>query len=142
MLGCKSWKTVEKFARVQMVGGCRLVDSSLYTASSIIIGNQATLEAEEAMKTLIVAAVAVAAVSLVAGLACEVNAEGYSNAHKRHAKRHYYPRYATRIHGYKQAYPDANGWYPHDSNELKFGSKLWWDQMLRENRLNSGGGRD
>jgi hypothetical protein len=91
------------------------------------------------MKTLIVAAVAV---SLVAGSAGKVNAEGYSIAHKRHAKRHYYPRYAARNHGYKQAYPDENGWFPHDSNELKFGSALWWDQMLRENRLNPGGGRN
>jgi hypothetical protein len=94
------------------------------------------------MKILIVAAVAVATVSMVAGSAYEVNAEGYTNTHKRHAKRHYYPRYAARAYGYKQAYPDANGWYPHDSNQLAFGSAIWWEQMLRENRLNSGGGRN
>jgi hypothetical protein len=65
-----------------------------------------------------------------------VNAEGYSNAHKRHAKKHYYSRYAARNHDYKQAYPDENGWYPHDSTQLAFGSAIWWEQMLRENRLN------
>jgi hypothetical protein len=97
-----------------------------------------TLDEEDAMKTMLAAAVAAATVSLVAGSACEVNAADYSMSHKRHAKGHY--RYVVRHHGYKQEYPDANGWYPHDANQLKFGSALWWDQMLRENRLNSGGG--
>ena len=26
-------------------------------------------------------------------------------------------------------------WYPRDASKLPFGSSLWWDQMLRENRL-------
>ena len=30
--------------------------------------------------------------------------------------------------------PDANGWYPRDSNQLKFGSRIWWEQMEREGR--------
>jgi hypothetical protein len=94
------------------------------------------------MKALIFAAVAVAVMSLVAGSAYEVNAEGYTGPHKRHAKRHYYPRYSARDHDYKQAYPDANGWYPHDSSKLAFGSAIWWEQMLREGRLNQGGGRN
>jgi hypothetical protein len=94
------------------------------------------------MKIVVVAVVAVGAISLIASSACVVNAEGYSNAHKRHAKRHYYSRYAARHYGYKQEYPDANGWFPHDSSQLKFGSQLWWDQMLREGRLNQGGGRN
>jgi hypothetical protein len=32
-------------------------------------------------------------------------------------------------------------YYEHDSSSLPFGSQRWWDQMLRENRLNPGGGR-
>jgi hypothetical protein len=32
-------------------------------------------------------------------------------------------------------------YYEHDSDSLPFGSQRWWDQMLRENRLNPGGGR-
>jgi hypothetical protein len=75
--------------------------------------------------------VAVGAVSLVAGSTCEVNAAGYGKAHKRHAIRHYYLRYAT-----PQKYPNASGWYPHDANQLQFGSALWWDQMRREGRVN------
>jgi hypothetical protein len=34
----------------------------------------------------------------------------------------------------------GSGYYEHDSSSLPFGSQRWWDQMLRENRLNSGGG--
>lgn len=30
--------------------------------------------------------------------------------------------------------PDRNGWYPHDSNQLKVGSRIWWEQMEREGR--------
>jgi hypothetical protein len=33
--------------------------------------------------------------------------------------------------------PDPTGWYPHDSNELPFGSALWWQQK----DLERGGGR-
>ncbi len=31
--------------------------------------------------------------------------------------------------------PDANGWYPRDSRLLKFGSKIWWEQMEQEGRI-------
>jgi hypothetical protein len=30
---------------------------------------------------------------------------------------------------------DAEQWHARDANKLPFGSSLWWDQMLRENRL-------
>jgi hypothetical protein len=30
---------------------------------------------------------------------------------------------------------DANSWYPRDTNKLKFGSRIWWDQMEAEGRL-------
>jgi hypothetical protein len=85
------------------------------------------------MKVAAFAVVAVAAISLVAGSTCKANAEGYRNGHKRHTKG-YYPQYAGRR--YKPAYPDASGWFPHDANQLAFGSALWWDQMRRENRVN------
>jgi hypothetical protein len=87
--------------------------------------------------------VAVAAASLIGGLAGEVGAEGYTKTHRHqhYAKRHYYP-YAAGDHGYKQAYPDKYGWFPHDASKLAFGSALWWDQMLREGRINQGGGRN
>jgi hypothetical protein len=26
----------------------------------------------------------------------------------------------------------GSGWYPHDSSQLPFGSKQWWDQKARE----------
>ena len=30
---------------------------------------------------------------------------------------------------------EGNAWYARDASKLPFGSNLWWDQMLRENRL-------
>lgn len=45
------------------------------------------------------------------------------------------PRHAYRYKG-------DSAYYEHDSSRLPFGTQRWWDQMLRENRLNSGGGRD
>jgi hypothetical protein len=116
------------------------VDSDFDPPSSIVIATKHIGKEEEAMKVVVVAVAAVAAMSLVAGSACEVNAEGYTNSHKRYAKRHYH-RYVARDHSYKQAYPDEYGWFPHDANQLKVGSALWWEQMQRENRLNPGGGK-
>jgi hypothetical protein len=32
--------------------------------------------------------------------------------------------------------PAVDGqWYARDASKLPFGSSIWWDQMLRENRL-------
>jgi hypothetical protein len=48
-------------------------------------------------------------------------------------------RVAARYHAGNAAY-DSNAtpaWYPHDSNALPFGSKIWWEQKERE-----GGGGD
>jgi hypothetical protein len=87
---------------------------------------------------ILVAAIATA--SLVASSAYEVNAKGYSKAHKHHGQR--YSRHVARDHGYRPSYPDRSGWYPHDSSQLVVGSTAWWDQMLREGRLNQGGGRN
>ncbi|GAH03131.1 unnamed protein product [marine sediment metagenome] len=47
-------------------------------------------------------------------------------------------------YGGPRAYGNRSGgddYYEHDSDKLPFGSQRWWDQMLRENRLNPGGGR-
>ena len=30
---------------------------------------------------------------------------------------------------------DGTQWYARDASKLPFGSSIWWDQMLRENRL-------
>jgi hypothetical protein len=30
---------------------------------------------------------------------------------------------------------DDRQWYARDASKLPFGSSIWWDQMLRENRL-------
>jgi hypothetical protein len=36
--------------------------------------------------------------------------------------------------------PQASDYYVHDANKLPFGSSLWWEQMLRENRAGNPGG--
>jgi hypothetical protein len=30
---------------------------------------------------------------------------------------------------------DKDRWYPRDSNQLRFGSQIWWEQMEREGRF-------
>jgi hypothetical protein len=35
---------------------------------------------------------------------------------------------------------NPTGWYPHDSNELLFGSALWWEQRNLERGGGKGGG--
>ena len=45
-------------------------------------------------------------------------------------KKAYKERQTERI--YSQA--DENGWYPQDARLLKFGSRIWWEQMEREGR--------
>jgi hypothetical protein len=85
------------------------------------------------MKTKIMV-VTVAVASLVAALAWEGAAANSSKSPKRNTKRHY-PRHAAQVHAYKSKNPDARSWYPHDAKQLPFGSAIWWEQMLRENRL-------
>jgi hypothetical protein len=43
-------------------------------------------------------------------------------------------------HGHDRIYDDRDryGWYPRDANQLKFGSKIWFEQMEAEGRF---GGR-
>jgi hypothetical protein len=74
---------------------------------------------------------------VIAGLCLTIcsDAEAITRSH-RHGKDHIHrpSGYAPRL----PAFPDSDGWYPHDSNELPGGSFRWWDQMLRENRRNPG----
>jgi hypothetical protein len=35
----------------------------------------------------------------------------------------------------KPVYDDNSAWYPNDANQLKLGSRIWWEQMEREGRL-------
>jgi len=66
-------------------------------------------------------------VSLVFSLV-ELSANPYGH----HAKR-YGHHFA-----HKPRFRQTEGWYEHDANKLPFGSAIWRDQMLRENRRNPG----
>jgi hypothetical protein len=60
----------------------------------------------------------------------------------RHCRRHNGTRHCTWYGAPRARYRNGDSeYYEHDSNSLPFGSQRWWDQMLRENRLNPGGGR-
>jgi hypothetical protein len=54
-------------------------------------------------------------------------------------------RQKGRLHCRGRAYvPYNSGYYVRDANKLPFGTSIWWDQMLRENRAGNpgGGGRN
>jgi hypothetical protein len=84
------------------------------------------------MKTLILV---VAAMVLAAVCALDARAAGSSKPHKHHGKRH--DRQTPPARGALPTSPGNNGWRAYDTSELPFGSRSWWDQMLREGRLNS-----
>jgi hypothetical protein len=86
------------------------------------------------MRTLVIVGVGLSLFSLPVS---EVGAAGYSKTHQRHAKR-YYRNVPSNIDRAPQ-YPDSSGWYPRDASKLPFGSAIWWEQMLRERRLNQSG---
>jgi hypothetical protein len=79
------------------------------------------------------------AFSLVASLA------GEASAAAKQKQKHYSNRHvSTKTYGYRarSGSYDSNltpDWYPHDSSQLPFGSKLWWEQKGRET---GGGGGD
>jgi hypothetical protein len=78
------------------------------------------------------------ALSLVASLAGEASA-----AAKRKQKHYSNRDVSTKTYGYRAGSGsyDSNAtpaWYPHDSSQLPFGSKMWWEQKGRE----TGGGGD
>jgi hypothetical protein len=82
------------------------------------------------MRTLVIVAVGL---FLIAPPVSEVSAAAYSKTHHRHAKR--YVRHARPTSDRQPEYPDAFGWFPHDADKLPIGSPIWWDQMLKENRV-------
>src|SRR5262249_6131178 len=59
--------------------------------------------------------------------------------HQRRAYHTHKARQGRRFYGAATSdHPPPNSdWYPHDSNELPFGSARWWDQL----QLETGGGR-
>jgi hypothetical protein len=77
-----------------------------------------------------------AALSLIAVPVSEASAKQHKKQHKPHAKHVRHVRHAPPNVAREPRYPDAAGWYPHDSSKLPFGSSIWWDQMLREKRSN------
>jgi hypothetical protein len=42
---------------------------------------------------------------------------------------------ARQVQHAARAPADGTQWYARDTSKLPFGSSIWWDQMLRENRL-------
>ena len=79
---------------------------------------------------------AVGADAWQSSLADQIAARHCSHGHGTRHCSWYHPR---RVYRYRNGNSD---YYEHDSNSLAFGSQRWWDQMLRENRLNSGGGKN
>jgi hypothetical protein len=74
------------------------------------------------------------AASVVVGVADQASA-GQKRKYKRYYNSYRYEE------GYR--YRADSGWYPRDSNQLRFGSKEWLQQMEREGRFggNGRGGR-
>ena len=101
--------------------------------------NLSTIACIPRMTTILDALVIVAAgLSLIALPVSEVSAADYSKAHRRHAEPYY--RHARPNIDHAPEYSASSGWYPRDASKLPFGSAIWWEQMLRERRLNQSGG--
>ena len=90
-------------------------------------GNPYDADEEEAVKKQIAVLVALL---FVATPLSQAGAKLY----KRHAQRHSSP-YIVDKPGYRQ----TEGWYPHDTNKLPFGSAIWWQQKEREGGALGGG---
>ena len=76
-----------------------------------------------------------AALSFVAFTAVGSDADAASA--RKHKEKQYPSRSSTAGNGDRAAsgrQPAAStgDWYPHDTSQLPFGSKLWWDQKARE----------
>ncbi len=72
-----------------------------------------------------------AALSLVIALACHAHAA----ASRKHKQKYYTARHtsaAERVTRERYRTNSTPDWYPHDSSQLPFGSKLWWEQKSRE----------
>ena len=77
------------------------------------------------MRTVVAA---LCTLSLLAGLSGEASARAYAKKRHKHASAQLRQPSA----GAATSRPD--GYVERDVNKLPFGSSLWWDQMLRENR--------
>ena len=64
---------------------------------------------------------------LLAGFATTVTAKKPAKKPKQHA--------ARQVTHAARAPSEGSEWYARDASKLPFGSSIWWDQMLRENRL-------
>jgi hypothetical protein len=64
---------------------------------------------------------------LLVGFATTVAAKKPAKKPKQYAARH--------VANPARAPAEGNEWYARDASKLPFGSSIWWDQMLRENRL-------
>ena len=74
-------------------------------------------------------AIGLLSAGIIAGLALGAAAKNPSKPHKHKRLAHAPSRVET--HGGR----GQDQWYERDVNKLPFGSSIWWDQMLRENRL-------
>lgn len=70
------------------------------------------------------------ALSLIAGLAEQASAATYRKYKK--SKNYDYSSRQARAKSLPSHANATPGWSPADSQALPFGSKLWWDQKLRE----------
>ena len=71
-----------------------------------------------------------AALSLIAGLG--LSGDASAQPHKKKSHKHAHAQ-AGKSAAYRAA-PLPDPYIERDSNRLPFGSAIWWDQMLRENR--------
>ncbi len=73
--------------------------------------------------------VAAAGLALIGGF---FSAALAANSHPRQHAKHYHRQPATGARAERR----EGAWQPHDSSALPFGSGRWWEQMLREGRIN------
>ena len=76
------------------------------------------------------------------GAAARMSSFAYKTASRhcwwRNGQRHCARRGGPRVDSYRS---QGSDYYEHIPEKLPYGSQLWWDQMLRDNRAgNSGGG--
>jgi hypothetical protein len=72
---------------------------------------------------------ALVTLALIAGSSGEAGAQGYAKKRHKHAKAQ-----VRQSAGATQRSNAASDYIVRDANKLPYGSSIWWDQMLRENR--------
>jgi hypothetical protein len=55
---------------------------------------------------------------------------------QRHGKS--YVHHSLLYSAHARTYRQTDGWYERNADKLPIGSRIWWDEMLRENRRNPG----